>query len=673
MTKLSKITKLSLHDFRGWGAKDGAPREVAISGDVVLVTGANGHGKSSLIEALVLLLSGHRIHRPASGTGVDWSQLAHNDATRWRLAFEGQTLDQGTITGALTWNNPGDPVQGDDDPWARARASFVDVKPELLAAGLAFVQEEVRSHLDDGQRSQTLSEWFQPLSKHLNDLRERLPVEIEQAKQREHFAKQERQNFDEVPAGLEDYARQLEDALKKFLAPVSLAEEVPDLATALREANKEPLRALVEKIQARAPGEPSLRAPSDTGEQLLAALRSACQALDGTPVREQRELKRKRDLLTQQLAQAERNMASLKWAGLEDLPEPPPLAFDELLATLARFREDWVRVGRGLDDPLLTPVLDELERLSPARLDTLSETLRATLGRAREAKKSEEALSQQLQALQSALSQERQDHLPDVEAAIESLTPLLRLREERAQASRRLQGPEVFAEVITNLQRLETALKMYIGASTGQLEALFTATLDNTLFRFLPRPGLLPIRRDSSYEDRFCLIGADGRPWSDFSTGEKAQLALGLMLAYALALRDTLPAQVLLLDDTSTAFDLGNLVRQASWLRQLAYHPEPQHRWQLIMVSHHDELTSRLVELLAPPGKRTLQVLEFRAFTPGFGPEVASYHSRQLETHRLTGDDPERLTQALQLVWSEPLITRGFRVRPSSTTSGVQR
>src|SRR5690606_17643358 len=156
------------------------------------------------------------------------------------------------------------------------------------------------------------------------------------------------------------------------------------------------------------------------------------------------------------------------------------------------------------------------------------------------------------------------------------------------------------------------------------LEPYFNEVLDSTLFRFQPREGFLPVRWESTKEtgggkETRHLVTADQRPWTDASTGQKGQLALASALGHALVLRPQLPAHILLLDDTSTPFDLGNLVRQASWFRQLAYTDDDTQRYQLFIASHHDELTSRLVELLIPPPGRSLVVLEFTEYRSGFG------------------------------------------------------
>ncbi|MFM2244396.1 MAG: hypothetical protein RL071_470, partial [Pseudomonadota bacterium] len=161
------------------------------------------------------------------------------------------------------------------------------------------------------------------------------------------------------------------------------------------------------------------------------------------------------------------------------------------------------------------------------------------------------------------------------------------------------------------------------------------------------------------------LTLGDGTNWADASTGQKAQLSLGWMLAQVLTLRSQLPAQVLILDDTSTAFDQGNLSRQVTWLRQLAYNDDPEQRWQIFLASHHDELTSRLAELLRPPGDRTLRVIDFTGWRPGYGPEFNAYDFTGVapstdpqRSHSSTPSSAEEEARALearlQQLWTRP-------------------
>lgn len=174
--------------------------------------------------------------------------------------------------------------------------------------------------------------------------------------------------------------------------------------------------------------------------------------------------------------------------------------------------------------------------------------------------------------------------------------------------------------------------------------------------------------RDNKKHQGVILRTADQRTWADLSTGQKGQLALGFMLAQALVLGPSLPHRVLMLDDTSTAFDLGNLARQATWLRQLAYNPDPKLRWQIFLASHHEEMTARLVEALRPPPGHEARFVEFNGWTAEEGPEIALSKLVAKEPPRILHKPlPERharVSAALKLVWHEPREERATARKP---------
>jgi len=50
---------------------------------------------------------------------------------------------------------------------------------------------------------------------------------------------------------------------------------------------------------------------------------------------------------------------------------------------------------------------------------------------------------------------------------------------------------------------------------------------------------------------------------------------------------------------------------------------------QLFIVSHHEELTNRLVDFLVPPEGKTMHILNFINWLPDNGPEVEQYKVEQ--------------------------------------------
>ncbi len=115
--------------------------------------------------------------------------------------------------------------------------------------------------------------------------------------------------------------------------------------------------------------------------------------------------------------------------------------------------------------------------------------------------------------------------------------------------------------------------------------------------------SLVPAARVmASTADEISLAGA--------STGERTIAGICLTVALHLILEDRVGHRVLVFDDFTTAFDLAQLPAVALLLRKLAWNSTK--RRKLVLSSHHEEITNRLLEVLAPPGGETLRVLQFQ-------------------------------------------------------------
>ena len=64
-------------------------------------------------------------------------------------------------------------------------------------------------------------------------------------------------------------------------------------------------------------------------------------------------------------------------------------------------------------------------------------------------------------------------------------------------------------------------------------------------------------------------------------------------------------------DDFTTALDMGQLIPAATLLRQLAHCESDEYRHQVIVTSHHQDLTNKLLDHLLPPPGHSMKVIEF--------------------------------------------------------------
>jgi hypothetical protein len=114
-----------------------------------------------------------------------------------------------------------------------------------------------------------------------------------------------------------------------------------------------------------------------------------------------------------------------------------------------------------------------------------------------------------------------------------------------------------------------------------------------------------------------------GRPLKAFSTGQKAQLGLAILLGFNYSFNKYIGHNIIAFDDVTTAFDMAQLPRTAALLRQIAYAPgEASARRQVFIVSHHEDLTNRLLDFLIPPEGNELRILNFVDWTQSDGPKI---------------------------------------------------
>ncbi len=165
----------------------------------------------------------------------------------------------------------------------------------------------------------------------------------------------------------------------------------------------------------------------------------------------------------------------------------------------------------------------------------------------------------------------------------------------------------------------------------------FAEEVTSILERFHCLPGINSInleRRVRSRKPLWEVESADGRVLNSFSSGQKTQLAISTMLALNAALRDTLWFDVMAFDDFASALDMTQLPRLATLMRQVAYGAPDglengtPFRRQIFIVSHHEDLTNRLVHFLIPPEGRSMKILNFVDWDSKNGPDI-----QQLEVH----------------------------------------
>lgn len=156
-----------------------------------------------------------------------------------------------------------------------------------------------------------------------------------------------------------------------------------------------------------------------------------------------------------------------------------------------------------------------------------------------------------------------------------------------------------------------------------ELQSL-TENMNSLLNRFHFPKGFLPIKLSNTGTDKkptWTFETQNKVKFSDLSTGQKTQLAICWTINLNLALADTLNHQVIGFDDFTTSLDMNQLIPAAVLLRKMAY-ANDRDKWkrQVIVTSHHEDLTNRLLDFLLPPQGRSMRVIQFEDWSPEAGP-----------------------------------------------------
>lgn len=118
-----------------------------------------------------------------------------------------------------------------------------------------------------------------------------------------------------------------------------------------------------------------------------------------------------------------------------------------------------------------------------------------------------------------------------------------------------------------------------------------------------------------------------GVQFDDLSTGQKSQLAICWTINLNLALSEQLGHRVIGFDDFTTSLDMNQLIPAAVLLRKLAY-ADANDSWkrQVIVTSHHEDLTNRMLDFLLPPQGKLMKVIQFEDWQPESGPIFKCYN-----------------------------------------------
>lgn len=122
--------------------------------------------------------------------------------------------------------------------------------------------------------------------------------------------------------------------------------------------------------------------------------------------------------------------------------------------------------------------------------------------------------------------------------------------------------------------------------------------------------------------------------YANLSTGQKTQLSICWRIGLNYSLAYLIPHRILMFDDITTSLDMAQILPIAYILRKMAYTEDKESHRQVILTSHNEDLTNKLIDYLMPPSGKRLKVISFNEWTLDNGPKYTVYDINPNQPHQ---------------------------------------
>ncbi|RLB93172.1 MAG: hypothetical protein DRH50_08390 [Deltaproteobacteria bacterium] len=667
---ITRIISLSIKNFRGFPGE----HKIDTNADLVLLSGPNGYGKTSFMEALLLLLTGYRY---AKRSELLINKNAKDFEIGAKIKLDGK--DKGKSSLSISYDR--DTSESLEELWFKSLASCVG-EPQIRESELnsrlcGFFQDRVEALFDETTSGATLRDIFEPLPKWLKDADDYLRYKesgegghrdlgeaaSELKRKLENFEKEwnARDNYfvnriDNWPDNkvVLELNQTWDGFIPLYASLVNGSEGWPEPP---KQANNKNLTGFTLKVLRktgnRLPTSGTEETCSNLPDLLISSLnreldhqlkKTRREAARTTP--DSRKIQERLDETNAEIERIRKKFPNLdEELGLfrtdsKGLPDLKPI-FLALSENVSRWAKTPIHEGH------LSRVKEELEAVVATEAEKCAKLLDEWLTPREEAKeeiiKLERKITELKRKLKASLASDEIDHLKklkkDLDICLKALKrPWSEMRERQGwqeEKQRREGVREYLKSTLSLIERASMAIES-VSSPNHELMEKFRKLIQDVLSRFSLVDNIVPLklndkeRLNATKKDEvrrsYSIVTKDGRRLGDLSTGQKAQMAVSVLAAQNLAISHMLHHRIILLDDVTTAYDLSNLTREAILWRQLAYGgQEERARRQVFISSHHEDMTNHFLDLLVPPEGRSMRLIRFTGWDPKDGPRYKQF------------------------------------------------